>query len=151
MIDRFETFATTIAFINRYVQKIKSAEMRPLGLKSAYVMCLYNLVKKPEGVTASELCELCGEDKAAVSRTLSELSRRDYVRVDEPDGKRAYRAKVFLTEKGKKIGEYIHSRVDHVLDAVSEGMSELERTELYRSLSVIARNLKRYLQAEAAV
>lgn len=63
MFDRFETFATTIATINRYVQKIKSMEMKTLGLKGTHVMCLYSLGKHPEGLTATQLCRLCGEDK----------------------------------------------------------------------------------------
>ena len=34
MFDRFETFATTIATINRYVQKIKSMEMKTLASRA---------------------------------------------------------------------------------------------------------------------
>ena len=77
MFDRFETFATTIATINRYVQKIKSMEMKTLGLKGTHVMCLYSLGKHPEGLTATQLCRLCGEDKAAISRTITELTEKD--------------------------------------------------------------------------
>lgn len=149
-MDRFETFTTTIAFVNRCVQKIKSLEMQKFGLKSTDVLCIYHLEKQPQGLTASELCTLCGEDKAAVSRTLGTLAQNDYVRVDGTGDKRAYRAKVFLTEKGRQIGAYIDSRVAHVLDTVGAGLSEAERSAFYHGLRVISAGLQDYLQAEAA-
>ena len=79
MFDRFETFVTTISTIHRYMQKIKSTEMKTLGLKGTHVMCLYSLGKHPEGLTATQLCRLCGEDKAAISRAITELTDKKFV------------------------------------------------------------------------
>lgn len=82
MFDRFETFTTTITQINRCIQKIKSHEIGSWGLKGTHVMCLYSLGKKPEGLTAAQLSKVCGEDKAAVSRTISELTEKNFVTSD---------------------------------------------------------------------
>ena len=137
MFDRFETFATTIATINRYVQKIKSMEMKTLGLKGTHVMCLYSLGKHPEGLTATQLCRLCGEDKAAISRTITELTEKDFVRSEASREKRAYRSRISLTEKGK-----------YALDVVGNGLSDDQRKTFYYALDLISNNLKIYIETE---
>ncbi len=148
MTDRFETFAKTIAEMNRCMQKIKSREMAALGLKSTHVMCLYSLGKAEEGLTASQLCNICREDKAAISRSVSELAEKEYIYLDMPDEKRAYRTKIFLTEKGREAAAYINERVEHVLNVVGEGMSDSQREAFYESLFLIAGRLQRYADKE---
>lgn len=148
MLDRFETFATTIATINRYVQKIKSMEMKTLGLKGTHVMCLYSLGKHPEGLTATQLCRFCGEDKAAISRTITELTEKDFVHSEASREKRAYRAKISLTEKGKSTMGYINDRVNHAVDVVGNGLTDNQRETFYQALSLICDNLKIYIETE---
>lgn len=152
MLDRFGTFAITIASINRSIQKIKSLEMKALNLKGTHVMCLYFLGKEPEGLTASQLCRLCGEDKAAISRTLSELSEKDYIHPapspSASSGKRGYRARIFLTEKGKSSIAYINHRVSHVLAIADPGLTDQQREDFYHTLALISDQLKAYIQAE---
>lgn len=81
MDHRFETFSLSILELNRYLQKIKELEMKQFGLKANHTMCLYYLGQHPEGLTATQLTELCKEDKAAVSRCLSQLSDRQLGRL----------------------------------------------------------------------
>lgn len=148
-MDRFETFAITISMIHRCIQKIKDREMLPYGLKGTHVMCLYRLGKETEGLTASELCSICGEDKAAISRAVSELTDKEYVRLNSDGEKRAYRTKVFLTEKGKNVIEYINERVESALKSVGGELSDSQRNSFYSSLSLIADNLMKYTKSEA--
>lgn len=148
-MDRFETFATTIAVIHRCLQKIKDREMLPYGLKGTHVMCLYSLGKKSEGLTAAELCGVCGEDKAAVSRTVNDLTEKEYVRLNTDGQKRAYRAKILLTEKGKNVIEYINKRVESALESVGGELSDSQRSDFYKALSLIADNLIKYTKSEA--
>ena len=97
MYDRFETFTARISSIYRCIQKIKSME---IGLKGSHVMCLFHLGRQDDGhpgsagggLTAGELCALCGEDKAAISRSIAELEERGYLLRPDADGKKAYRA-----------------------------------------------------------
>lgn len=84
MDHRFETFSLSILELNRYLQKIKELEMKQFGLKASHTMCLYYLGQHPEGLTATQLTELCKEDKAAVSRCLSQLSDRQLVVCEQP-------------------------------------------------------------------
>ena len=74
MFNRFEQFTTAISQINKSVQRIKSTEVNSYGLKANHVMILFQLKKNPAGLTPSQLCENCEVDKAAISRSLKELT-----------------------------------------------------------------------------
>ena len=63
MIDRFQTFTVLVAKMNRCIRKIKTEEMAEFDLKSPHVSCLYYLYGA-DSLTATELCEICEEDKA---------------------------------------------------------------------------------------
>ena len=76
MINRFELFTTTITQIYKNLQRIKMQEMSGFELRGTYVMCMFELNRNPEGLTITQLSQLCGEDKAAISRTISELVKR---------------------------------------------------------------------------
>ena len=147
MKNRFETFTVLIASINRSIRRIKTEEMLEYGLKSPHVSCLYYLYKRP-AMTAAELCELCEEDKAAVSRSLLYLEQKGFLirenpSVDAPrEGRKHYRSPLHLTEQGTAVAERLTGRVDHVLEAVSKGVSEEDRATLYRTLEQINRNLR---------
>ena len=72
MIHRFEQLTTGVSQIYKNIQRIKKLEMRSLGLKGTHVMCLYFLHSHAEGLTAADLCALCKENKAGISRILAE-------------------------------------------------------------------------------
>ena len=143
MEQRFETFTALVAGISRAIRKIKNEEMVEFHLKGPHVSCLYYLYRQGE-LTAKELCDLCEEDKANMSRTIEYLEKSGYLT------KRTacrYRAPLSLTEEGKAVGAHIAARVDRVLSAVAEGVSEEARTVLYESLSKIHENLQRVCDA----
>ena len=96
MQDRFERFVVSITELHRYLQKLKELEMGQLDLKAGYTMCLYHLGKHPEGLTATQLTELCKEDKAAISRTLSQLSAKGAA------AKQAFLPYFILSDRGRQ-------------------------------------------------
>lgn len=146
MFDRFEKFALTIAQINRYVQKIKTSEMTELGLKGNHTMCLYYLGRNAEGLTSSELCNLCKEDKAAISRTISELENLGFVKADDTDGKREYRTKLRLTKKGEGAACIIDTKIRNAVDMGGKGLTDQQRADFYNALDIIAENLKNFTE-----
>ena len=83
VIERFEAFLTGITVCYKYIQKIKNAEMTELGLKGTHVACMFYLNHNPEGLTAAQLCTLCAEDKATISRTVADLKSRGYIEAGE--------------------------------------------------------------------
>ena len=141
MRERFKTFTLLVANISRNIRKIKSEEMREYNLKAPHVSCLYYLYKNGP-LTASELGEASDEDKGAVSRSLDFLEAAGYVRRDRA-GNKKYKAPLYLTESGKKIGEDVVEKIDCVLDEVGRGMSEKEREDFYRMLELIALDLRK--------
>ena len=81
-MDRFETFTNTIAKISRNIKRIKSNEMQKFNLKTPHVSCLYFLYKKDGSLTAKELCDVCDEDKAAISRSIEHLEKENFIKCD---------------------------------------------------------------------
>lgn len=141
MLHRFETFVSGIGRCHRSIQKIKSAEMTEFGLKGTHVMCVFYLSRHPDGLTAAELSALAFEDKAAVSRTLSELRERGYISETAPETGRKYRAKVRLTESGNAIAKKVEELISHWVASGGSGLTEEERETFYRALEKIADNL----------
>lgn len=139
MIHRFDAFVTGITTCYKYIQRIKAMEMTELGLKGTHVMCLFYLNLNPEGLTAAQLCALCDEDKAAISRTVAELTSRGYIVTSDPQ---KYRARLCLTDAGAGIAVRMNDLIEQWVCTGGDGLSESERETFYRSLGVIANNLR---------
>lgn len=148
MNQKFESFALTIAELNRLVQKMKEREMRELGLKAGHTMCLYYLGCHEEGLTAAEMTKYCKEDKAAISRALAALEERELVIRNIPEEKRAYRTLYFLTEEGKYMVSQVNERIDYILEVAGEGLSEEQRDNFYSFAERILHNLNQYEKTE---
>lgn len=141
MEHRFETFTSLVTNLNRSIRKIKGAEMQSFNLKSPYVSCLYYLFKMGP-LTAKELCDLCAEDKANMSRHIDYLEKNEYL-ICRTKLQKRYKTPIELTEKGMDVGEHIANKIDHVLFAASEGVSEENRRIMYESLAIVSRNLQK--------
>ncbi len=139
MKERFETFTVLITKISRNIRKIKNQEMVNYDLRSAHVSCLYYLYID-DALTATDLCEKCEEDKATISRSLDYLEKNGFLTCDAKCAKR-YKSRLLLTEKGKEVGQKISAKINHVLDEISTELSEKERLDFYRSLSIISERL----------
>ena len=139
MQKRFETFTVLINRISRNIRKIKNHEMADYGLRSAHVSCLYYLYSI-DGLTATDLCERCEEDKATISRAIEHLETEGYLVCESKNAKR-YKSPIILTEKGTKTAITIAEKIDAVLEISSASLSENEREAFYKSLAIISENL----------
>jgi DNA-binding MarR family transcriptional regulator len=139
MKERFETFTVLINRISRNIRKIKNQSMAEYNLRSAHVSCLYFLYIT-NGITATELCEKCEEDKATISRAIDYLERNEYLTCQSKSAKR-YKSPLVLTEKGLLVGKKIADKVNGVLNEIGADLTEAERDEFYRSLTVISESL----------
>ncbi len=141
MQERFEQFTVLIAKISRSIRRIKTEEVAELGLKSSHVSCLYHLYKA-KTLTAKELCGLCDEDKAAISRSLDYLEGNGYAYCGDASKKR-YNSPFVLTEKGKEVSERLVEKIDRALLRGGEGLTEENRKVFYESLALISENLEK--------
>ena len=145
MIQRFDAFVSGITSCYKYIQRIKSMEMTEFGLKGTHVMCLYYLRQNPAGLTASQLSGLCAEDKAAISRTVSELKSRGYI---TSLSEKAYRAMLILTNAGQEVARKFDRLIEGWVSTGGDGLTDEERSDFYKSLSTIAENLRSRIEAE---
>ena len=140
---RFEDFVGIIGALNKEIQRIKNAEARRLGFRGADVMCLYYLVKYPDGITASELARLAAVSRAAMSRTVARLAEDGLVEVgSEEDESSRYRAPIRLTERGYEAARPLDDIIHRVLDEVGGELAARQRLQMYDSLNHILEKLR---------
>ena len=138
----FENFTTNVLRMNKYVNKIKTFEMKEYGLKAIHVMCIYYLSEHPNGLKAAELAKFTMEDKAAISRGLAQLRDSGYVAYDADK----YNAEIRLTEKGVELAKAIAQKSQRAVEASVAPFTEEERVAFYKSMQVISDNLKVYYE-----
>ena len=141
MLGRYEQFSFIVSVINRQIQKIERDEMEKHGYKGAFAQYLMVMRHHPEGVTATQLCELCDKDKAAVSRVVNEMVEKNLV-VRSSAKETLYRAKLTLTEEGRLIAEYVAERAMTAVAAVGNELTDEERKMFYSTLDFIAERLQ---------
>jgi len=140
-LKRFEKFTQGIASCYKYILKLKSHEMSSFGLKASHVMCIFFLGQNRDtGLKSGELVELCREDKAAISKALSALKKKEYVYTK--DGAIIkYRKKYFISDSGMEIYDKICEIVEDTVDKCSEGLTVEELRVFHTSLDKITANL----------
>lgn len=139
MENRFEKFTYLTFKITKLIQKIKNVDVEELGLKAVHVMCIYYLSKNSEGLTSKSLVDLTLEDKAAISRALSLLKKKNLI-----DYKGGYNELITLTSEGDKVAKYIENKSEEALNESSLDISEEDRNVLYKTLDKIERNIEDY-------
>ena len=143
--SRFEAFVGIISALSKEIQRIKNAEARRLGFRGADVMCLYYLVKYPDGLTAAELARLVDVSRAAVSRTVAHLAEDGFVEVGGSDDDASrYRAPIRLTEKGYEAARPLDDIIHRVLDEAGGELALRQRMQMYDSLNHILAKLRTF-------
>lgn len=140
MMSRYEQFSAAISAIYHHIQQIEREEMERLGGKGTFAQYLAALYRHPDGLTSTELSESCDRDKAAVSRAVQEMEVQGLL---VRQGVGPYRARLTLTEEGRRAAEFVRERAKAAVDAGGEGLTDEARASLYASLALIAENLGR--------
>lgn len=140
MQNRYQTFTLLNAQITRCLRRIKTEEMADLKLKSGHVSCLYYL-HNLGNMTAKRLCDICGEDKANISRSIEYLEKNGYLAMLS-EGDLRYKRRYTLTEKGTKVAQQLDEKIARVLAVAGEGIEEGDRAIMYACLSKISTNLQ---------
>jgi DNA-binding MarR family transcriptional regulator len=145
--DRLDEFMTLIVGASRSVTKLKSKYMASFGLGSTHTMCIRKLYASENGLTRTQISEICELDKAQVSRIINELAQKGYA-VEGP-GKSNYKRRVVLTDDGKRIAAEINSIVLKINTAVSQEIPCEEIEVFYKVFGIICDNLKNAEDANA--
>lgn len=138
MIERFEKFSFNIFSIYHYLHKIMAEEMKRYGLKGPYAIYLIAISRNEYGITSAKLAEICGRNKADVSRAISDFEKTDLI---IRTGATSYNAIITLTESGKKIATDLAKKAMDAVSMVGGGIGDDDREIFYTSLQSIADKL----------
>lgn len=121
-------------------------EILPLKITSAQVP--YLMILSDMGVlTQDELSGILFIDKGTVARSLQKLEDNGFIsRTPDPDNRR--KNLVFLTEKGKSILPRIRDIDRKWGEAICEGLTEEERSQLFSNIYKLAKNSLENLACE---
>ena len=142
MVNRFAVFCTQINKISHHIQRIKNHEMKEFNLKGIHCMCLFQLHHNDNQLTLTQLAISCNEDKAAISRVVSQLTTDGYI---NPAPSNKYRVCLTLTDKGHEVAEQIDVMASNAVEAIGKDMSNEEREYFYKGLANISNNIEQYL------
>lgn len=141
MVTRFEQFNASIYGIYRDILKIERAAMIKHGLKGSYALYLTAIARHPEGLTATQLCDICDKDKAAISRVISELVQKGLIKRVSHNAT-YYRARLMLTDEGQAVSAEVAHLAQIAVNKATHGMTEEQRRTMYECLGIIATNLR---------
>ena len=139
-MDRFETFSLALFNMSRYWNRLAAEEMEKYGLKGAHAFYLVTVLRHDGDVTASQLCELCGKDKADVSRAVTKMAEIDLL---ERVGSNPYRAKLKLTGQGIAAAQAVRETAQTIVDRVGGDLTEENRAVFYEVLASVTANLEK--------
>ena len=142
MEELYNIFTMQIAKCSRYIRKIKQEEMETFDLKGPHVSCLYYLHKSSSPLTLKELCDVCDEDKAYISRAVDSLENDGYIECNSKTEKR-YKSPLMLTEKGREVSKKIDKVIDQIVIEAGQGVTEENRENFYKTFKIISDNLKK--------
>ena len=114
--------------------------MAVLGLKGKQVQCMFSLYHTDDGTSLTQLCELCDEDKGAMSRTVKELAEKQLVYVAEKD-EHKYRNPIKLTPAGRTVAKIVTEQINQIFGTISAQITPAERNTLYQTLTQISGDL----------
>jgi predicted transcriptional regulator len=129
----------------RSIQQLKTRKMAQYGLKGTNAVCLCQLLKSEEGLSATELSVEAEIDKAQVSRCVSELMSRGFVYRDDREGRR-YKQKYRLTEEGTLVATDISKELDRIRRAVEKDVPTEELATFFDTLQKLCKNFEELLQ-----
>ena len=141
MVERFERFSLAIFEIARHWHKLTSNEMEKYGLKGPHSVYLSTLARYPEGLTGPMLCDICGKDKADVSRMMGIMEEKGLV-TKESTNRNLYRAVFKLTPEGEEAAEFVVRRARLAAEIAGRDMDDETREVFYSCLELVAANLR---------
>jgi DNA-binding MarR family transcriptional regulator len=147
--NAFETFSLTIEQIGKNMQKYKHEKALELGLRGIHVMCLYQLDKSKDGMTAAKLAEACGVNRAFISRIVAELLAEGHIAYADSALGRRYRSRLYLTERGRKTVQEMNLRIEEAVEKVGGDIRVRDLTIFYAILRRLDRRIAALVSEES--
>jgi MarR family transcriptional regulator, organic hydroperoxide resistance regulator len=98
------------------------------------------LLWEREGISQNEIATKLNKDKSGITRMLSTLEKKGYIRRDIcPNDRRS--VEVYLTEDGRKLGNDVIPINQNIIQLINKGMTNEEIVELRRLLLKVLDNV----------
>jgi DNA-binding MarR family transcriptional regulator len=99
------------------------------------------LLWEKDGLPQTEISAKLKKDKTNIARMISNLEQKDLIhRVSEDNDRRLLR--VYLTDKGRELGERVNPVIEEFNAAVVKGITEAELNAVKRILSKMIDNVR---------
>ncbi len=141
MLERFERFSFAIAEINKHWHKLAGEEMEKYGLKGAHCVYLLALYQNRDGLTAPQLCTICGKDKADASRMMRTMIETGLVS-KQSTYQTQYGGTFILTEEGFSAASHIQERACRAVEYAGADLTNDQRDNFYSALDSITLRLR---------
>ena len=141
--ERFFQFTRMVDGIHKNILKLRLDNAPTFGVKGVHIFWVYELLKHPEGMSATELAASSQIDRSLISREIAALKKQGYIQAEETAGKRSYNTKLTLTEAGKEAAERIGALGLDIQNRVSGAIDEEELAIFYSTLAKIYDNLEK--------
>ncbi len=142
-LERYILFTRSVEDAYKIIQKIKADHMSRLGFRSTDTTLIFMLGIHEDGLTATELAAKCNVDKAVISRAVKALCESGAVKYAS-DGKKNYRSRLCLGEKGKELFASLAPIAAEATLAANNGIPTEELKIFYKTLDSLNRNLQEY-------
>ncbi len=142
MLDRFEHFTCATNEITRFWRKLAGEEMEKHGLKAPHAIYFTVLAKNQDtGLTATQICEYCGRDKADVSRMLAILEEKGLL-IKQGGHQNLYNGVLKLTDEGLAVAKSVSGRAEKAVMIAGKDLSDEKRRIFYEALDSIVENMR---------
>jgi len=125
--------------IRRRVQSLVAEASSGLGLTYSEISFLLLLFDK-EGCSQEEMTGFLHVDKAAVTRCIKVLEKKDIIYRKKDDTDRRLK-RLYITEEGRKLESVVKNIVKKIMDCVAEDFSENEKRIMLDGIDVMAHKL----------
>ncbi len=121
----------------RYIRQ----ELEPYDFSRGEFPLLFKLIKKGDGKTQTEICEMLYVSKSTTSKMIDSLAEKGYLRKErDQEDRRATR--IFLTERKDEVEDIIEEIDEKAEKEMLKGFTEEEEKELKAYLEKILDNLE---------
>ena len=146
MKTKTELLAYLIISIHKNIQRCKAYAVEDKKLGMSHAICIYYIGKHKDGIGRSALCSETGYDKAAISRSISDLEKMGLVRMKETKEGSTYKALLMLTRKGTEYRASIDRLFSSVAEESIRRFSESDLKALLRGLIRLNNAFNAYIE-----
>ncbi len=149
--ERFSRFIRSVDSVQKNIRKFRVANAEVFGIKSVHILWVYELYRRPEGMSAAELAAVSMIDRSLISREIAELKKSGCIDIEDTGTKRAYNAKITLTEKGRRMAKAVGAAGLDIQHKADMGITEDELENFYRTFEKISLNLEKIVSEKPCV